>query len=217
MVKRAIRGIVTAAVLVALLPHPAGAATAGVTIHDYYFMPSSLTIAVHDTVHWAYNVGAGTATHTVTFNAGFGSGNLTPGSSFSHTFDAPGTFTYYCMYHYNIGMTGTITVQGSNPAPAPTHHATPTPPTAHTTTQAQPTVKTTPKTTSTPTHAAAPATARTTPTQNATTATPSPSTSVLAERPTTTHSSAPWLVIAIILVLGAGGGVVVFARLARSR
>jgi plastocyanin len=202
---------------VALLPHPARAATAAVTIHDYYFMPSSLTISPGTKVDWAYNVGAGTATHTVTF-AGFSSGNLNPGSSYSHTFDIPGTYSYYCMYHQNIGMTGTITVTGSSPTP--TTHATATPaPTHHSTTQGA--VQTMPKPTSTPTRAPTSATPTPTPTRSeavVVTPTPSPSVSVLAETPNgaTKKGSAAWIVLAVIVALAAGAGVLVYSRVSRA-
>ncbi len=37
-------------------------------------------------------------------------GDLSPGDSFSFTFDRPGTYTYFCSIHPN--MKGTIVVQG---------------------------------------------------------------------------------------------------------
>jgi plastocyanin len=48
------------------------------------------------------------------------SGPQFPGSSFSLTFNAPGTYTYLCTLHAEAGMTGTVTVQGAaitRPAP----------------------------------------------------------------------------------------------------
>ena len=38
------------------------------------------------------------------------SGQLNGGQSFSHTFDAPGDYTYFCMPHESLGMVGHITV-----------------------------------------------------------------------------------------------------------
>lgn len=50
--------------------------------------------------------------HTAT-GAGFDTGNIDPGAidggaSGSHTFDAPGTFAYFCAFHPNL--TGTVIV-----------------------------------------------------------------------------------------------------------
>ena len=39
------------------------------------------------------------------------SGPMFPGQSYSLTFTIKGTFTYYCLIHYPIGMIGTVTVQ----------------------------------------------------------------------------------------------------------
>jgi plastocyanin len=35
----------------------------------------------------------------------------TPTLSFTHTFGAAGTFTYYCVHHFEIGMVGVVVVQ----------------------------------------------------------------------------------------------------------
>jgi plastocyanin len=39
------------------------------------------------------------------------SGPLFPGQAYSLTFSAKGTFTYYCLFHYPLGMIGTVIVQ----------------------------------------------------------------------------------------------------------
>ena len=52
-----------------------------------------------------------TTAHTVSQSggAGFESGKLDPGKSFSFTFTTPGTYEYFCQFHAN--MHGTIVVK----------------------------------------------------------------------------------------------------------
>jgi plastocyanin len=113
------RSALTAAVLaVALLlaAGPAGAwlpsmarvfAAQSVDTGDYYFAPANVTISVGDTVTWA---NSGGEAHTVTSDDGsWGTDDLEPGQSYSHTFTRPGTYSYTCVIH--DGQTGTITVQ----------------------------------------------------------------------------------------------------------
>jgi plastocyanin len=64
--------------------------------------------AVGDTINV---VNADNVTHTWTASDGsFHSGNLSPGDSFTFTFDQPGTFDYFCQIHPS--MAGSITVDG---------------------------------------------------------------------------------------------------------
>jgi len=77
-----------------------------ISIVDFSFNPSTLTIKPGDTVTWT-NTSSGT-THTVT-GTGFDSGQLAPGSSFQHTFPTAGTFDFHCSIHPS--MTGQIIVQ----------------------------------------------------------------------------------------------------------
>lgn len=77
-----------------------------VTIADMAFSPSSLTVKKGTTVTWTNK---DNVVHTVTANDhSFESGNLASGKSFSHAFNAAGTFSYKCTLHPS--MTGTITV-----------------------------------------------------------------------------------------------------------
>ena len=86
---------------------PAGAATQ--TSSTYYSPPTiTVVMGVNNTVTWVNN---DAAPHTVTATDGsFNSGNLNAGQSWSHTFTAPGTYTYYCAYH--SWMKGTVIVKG---------------------------------------------------------------------------------------------------------
>jgi len=50
--------------------------------------------------------------HTVTSDSGaFDSKFIMPGKSWSHTFDQPGKYTYYCTLHGKQSMSGTIEVR----------------------------------------------------------------------------------------------------------
>ena len=78
-----------------------------VDITGFAFSPETLTISIGDTVAWTNKE---SATHTATADGGeFDSGNLGNGDTFSHTFTAAGTYTYYCKIH--TSMTSTIIVE----------------------------------------------------------------------------------------------------------
>ena len=88
-------------------------ATHTVQIVNFAFNPSTITIAAGDTVMWTNQPTS--VTHTTTSDTGlWDSGFLSPGSSFSFTFTAAGTFGFHCNIH--TFMTGTITVMPYNPA-----------------------------------------------------------------------------------------------------
>ncbi len=112
----------SAAALAAVLASSANAAVHEVSIVDYSFVPSTLTIAVGDSIHWTNN---GTAPHTVTsgssctFDHLFDSGNLDSGQGFGYKAvagDAGHTRDYFCLYHCAMGMTGSFTVMEQTPA-----------------------------------------------------------------------------------------------------
>jgi len=97
-----------------------GGNVAGVTIQDFSFSPSALTIKAGMSVQWTNN---GPSSHTTTSDNGvWDSGTLTPpsggyggesGASYQVTFTTPGTYTYHCTIHppsKYAGFTGTITV-----------------------------------------------------------------------------------------------------------
>lgn len=92
-----------------------------VAILDRSFSPRSLTVADGSTVVWTNE---SERDHTVTFDAGGGSGELVPGARYRHTFSEPGTFSYLCAFHPE--MTATVTVTADRgPAPAPGGDAAP--------------------------------------------------------------------------------------------
>lgn len=77
---------------------PASAMTAAISIKDFSFNPSSLTIKPGTKVTWTNN---DITSHTITSDSGnlLDSPILAPGESFSFTFSAAGTASYHCSIH----------------------------------------------------------------------------------------------------------------------
>jgi plastocyanin len=74
---------------------PADSAT--VTVSQMRFGPNRVVVKKGATVTWNFQDGM---PHTVTaVDGSFDSGRLGSGGRFSHTFDQPGTFAYYCTLH----------------------------------------------------------------------------------------------------------------------
>jgi plastocyanin len=77
-----------------------------VAIADFAFAPAQLTVAAGTTVTWTNSDGFA---HTVdAADDTFVSEALDQGATFSHTFDAAGTFAYICGIHPS--MAGTVVV-----------------------------------------------------------------------------------------------------------
>ncbi len=75
-------------------------------IGDNFFDPPVVQINVGETVQWTNN---GAMSHTATASDGaFDSGELTPGATFSFTFNQEGVHHYECSFH--SGMLGTVVV-----------------------------------------------------------------------------------------------------------
>jgi plastocyanin len=82
--------------------------TARVSVQGMRFGNGKVTVKAGTTVEWVMR---DQMPHTVTSDSGaFDSGRLGAGGTFSHTFDKPGTYTYYCQLHPN--MRGTVVVEG---------------------------------------------------------------------------------------------------------
>jgi plastocyanin len=87
-----------------------------VSIQDFFFDPSQLTVAPGTTVTW---VNKGQAPHTVTSTDGkeLDSATLQPGDTYTFTFkddDAGETYAYHCSIHPQ--MTASVTVSGGGEA-----------------------------------------------------------------------------------------------------
>jgi plastocyanin len=123
--KHLVMGVGLAVVMSCKSSTSPGCSGACVTIQDFSFSPSAVTIKVGTTVTWTNN---GPASHTTTSNTGvWDSGTLSPpsggggygggsaGGTFQFTFNTPGTYPYHCKIHppstgTYASFTGTITV-----------------------------------------------------------------------------------------------------------
>jgi hypothetical protein len=123
-----------------------------VTIKNFSFQPSPLTISVGTTVTWTNQ---DSVAHTSTSDNGvWDSGSIAPGASYSFTFNQAGSFAYHCAIHPN--MHGMIIVQAAGTATstsAPTATST-TAPAATSTSAPAATSTSAPAATSTPAAAA---------------------------------------------------------------
>jgi plastocyanin len=91
---------------------PASTATKAVAIKAAGFSPATVTIASTDAVRWTNR---DTKNHQVIANNGsFASGVIAPGKSFTHVFNAAGTFRYRDALH--PALTGRVVVKGPPPA-----------------------------------------------------------------------------------------------------
>ena len=91
-------------------PKARKAASASVTMGDLFFSPTSVSIAVGDTVTWQ---NTGQAPHNATADDGsFKTPTINNGESASHTFTQAGTFSYICTIHPQ--MKGTVRVLASS-------------------------------------------------------------------------------------------------------
>ncbi len=113
------RVVVAGALCLVLLTGVALAETHVVTVRNFEFDPSTLTIAPGDAVRWEWESG----THTTTNGAGSGApdaGTLwdepisSSDTQFTYTFNSAGTFPYFCRPHEGLGMTGSITVSSGS-------------------------------------------------------------------------------------------------------
>lgn len=119
------RLLLGAGLTLALAAVPAWAAESGVEVRNNFFAPQSVQIQPGDTVVWTFKG----ANHSVTADEGqsesFDSDPDEPfpvhpiDDTFSHTFNSPGRFTYFCKVHPTT-MKGTVVVGdpgGGDPPP----------------------------------------------------------------------------------------------------
>jgi plastocyanin len=115
------RLLVSSTLLVAALAPLAVDATAAdhpVAVSSDVFTPKTITIDPGDTVTWNNTGGS----HNVRFDDGSFEEPASPDNSSwtrQRTFNTPGTFSYFCEQHVDVGMTGTVTVREPGGGPAP--------------------------------------------------------------------------------------------------
>lgn len=110
---------------VASTPHGQHSVAAQVEMtNTLKFSPDTVTIQAGETVRWT---NTSVIVHTVTADPdeatmdgsvrlpegadAFNSGNMDPKATFEHTFEAPGTYTYFCIPHEAVKMRGTVVVE----------------------------------------------------------------------------------------------------------
>jgi plastocyanin len=105
--------MISAVLLLALLAAGGKSVRAGsqephaVKIDNYSFTPQTITVPAGTTVTW---VNADDVPHTVAAtDLAFHSKAMDTDEQYSHTFDQPGTYKYFCTVHPK--MTGTIVVE----------------------------------------------------------------------------------------------------------
>ena len=99
------RGLIVLAVVVAALTGGQASAddSAAVSIEDFTFTPSVLTVPVGATVTWTNH---DEEPHTITSAQGaFGSAGLSHDEGFSQTFTGPGRYEYFCALHPHMKAT----------------------------------------------------------------------------------------------------------------
>jgi plastocyanin len=118
--------LLAAAALLLQAAPAAAQSTTEVDIQDSTFATADVTIEVGDTVTWTQT---GSLPHSVTADDGTfdsspdcagGSECLGEGGVFSHTFDEPGEYAYYCRVHGapgGVGMAGVVTVTAAGSEP----------------------------------------------------------------------------------------------------
>jgi plastocyanin len=92
---------------------PLAHAAAVVDMGFMSFRPAVITVHRGETVEWR---NTSVLTHTVTQSPQrgkkktFDSGDIAAGHIYMHTFNAAGTYHYFCEHHKKHGMTGTVVV-----------------------------------------------------------------------------------------------------------
>jgi halocyanin-like protein len=76
----------------------------------FKFAPAAVAVSPGTTVTWTWSGNGGTHDVTAldgTFRSAYSD---RPGSTFTHTFDVPGVYKYYCTPHRGMGMKGAVAV-----------------------------------------------------------------------------------------------------------
>ena len=77
-------------------------------MQNFAFLPALVVIQAGESVTWTNQDDL--VIHTTTSDtAGWNSGDLATGESFSHTFATPGRYDYHCNYH-SLSMLATVIV-----------------------------------------------------------------------------------------------------------
>jgi len=106
--------LIPAALIAAAIAFPAAAETTHVLIKDYMFTPMTVTVTAGSTVQWT---NMDDIPHSVVMSdKSLRSAALDTQESFSHTFDKPGTYEYFCGLHPKMVAKVIVKAAGSAPA-----------------------------------------------------------------------------------------------------
>ena len=97
-----------------------------VRMEDNFFASANITVEPGTTVTW---VQSGDNPHTTTSYDGLWDSGMIEGGSggtFSFTFEEPGTYSYFCIPHEEMGMIGSVTVTGGTASASASATASPT-------------------------------------------------------------------------------------------
>jgi plastocyanin len=84
-------------------PAASGGAANAVSVVDFAFNPTSVSVKTGTTVTWT---NTGSTAHTVTADDNsFDSGNVNSGATYSQAFATAGTFAYHCKIHSQMKAT----------------------------------------------------------------------------------------------------------------
>ena len=112
--------LASAAASNSVLQRPARATTTWVVMMEasdmgvYFFSPSRIVVGVGDTVTWMDMAGAQTTTADAGQAEYWDSQTMSEGQSYAHTFDTPGSYSYYSK-SFDHGMVGRVVVQAVVP------------------------------------------------------------------------------------------------------
>jgi plastocyanin len=103
------RWLAAAVLAVIVIPLPAEAAGADVSIDEYSFSPKALTTKLGDSVIWEND---GALQHSAVADAGrfFDTGTIAAGMQRAEAFPAAGSFPYHCAFHPGL-MHGTVRIR----------------------------------------------------------------------------------------------------------
>lgn len=109
--------LLAAAVIAAVvLPQPARAADADVTVEHLMYMPGKVTVGLGDSVTWAFPE---ITNHTTTSDQGFwDSGAKAGGATYTRTFTSAGLFAYHCTFHPTMHGSVSVPVRVTAPTEA---------------------------------------------------------------------------------------------------
>jgi plastocyanin len=82
-----------------------------IIVNNNFFSPANFSTSVGSQVTWAW--AQGSALHDIVFEDGAPGSNEMTSGTFNRTFNAPGTYNYFCQIHTAAVMSGVVNVTAS--------------------------------------------------------------------------------------------------------